>query len=89
MLTCKQASHLASKAMDGKLTWREWLGLRLHIALCRLCRRYVSDIKRLRTVMRLAGKSDQTLLPESVKLSRQSRERIQKVLHKALPPSEQ
>lgn len=88
MLTCKQASQLASKAMDGKLTWREWLGFRMHIALCSLCRRYVSDVNALRKVMRTAGKSGQTLLPESVKLSEQSRERIKQAFQKALPPSE-
>ncbi|WP_305907699.1 sigma factor-like helix-turn-helix DNA-binding protein [Methylomarinum sp. Ch1-1] len=30
MLTCKEASRLASKSMDAKLTWRERLGLWAH-----------------------------------------------------------
>ncbi|MCL7419741.1 MAG: hypothetical protein M8364_02395 [Methylobacter sp.] len=80
MLTCKEASYLASKAMDGKLTRRERFGLWLHIAMCRLCRRYVRDIKKLRWVIRTAGNSGQVLSPESVKLSEQSRERIQRIL---------
>ena len=88
MLTCKEASHLASKAMDNKLTWRERLGLGLHIAMCSLCRRYVRDMKKLRTMLRKLGKSGGVLLPESVKLSEQSRQRIKHALNKALGSSE-
>jgi predicted anti-sigma-YlaC factor YlaD len=68
MLTCKEASHLISKKLDVKLTWHENLGLWLHISLCSLCRRYLRDVKKLRSVIRAAGKSDQ-VLPESIKLS--------------------
>lgn len=80
MLTCKEASHLASKAMDAKLTWRERLGLSLHIAMCDLCRRYVRDMKKLRAMMIKIGKSGEAMLPPSVKLSEQSRERIRQRL---------
>jgi predicted anti-sigma-YlaC factor YlaD len=68
MLTCKEASYLISKKLDVKLTWHENLGLWLHISLCSLCRRYLRDVKKLRSVIRAAGKSDQ-VLPESIKLS--------------------
>ncbi|MGR9117502.1 MAG: anti-sigma factor family protein [Gammaproteobacteria bacterium] len=88
MLTCKEASHLASKAMDAKLTWRERVGLWLHIALCDLCRRYIRDIKKLHALTKKAGRAGEALLPESVKLSEQSRERIKRVLKKALDTSE-
>lgn len=81
MLTCKEASHLISKKLDVKLTWHENLGLWLHISLCGLCRRYLRDVKKLRSVIRAAGKSDQ-LLPESFKLSEQARTRIKKALRK-------
>lgn len=88
MLTCKEVSLLASKAMDVKLTWRERLGLAMHIAICDLCRRYIRDMKKLRVIMRKAGKSGGALLPESVKLSEQSRLRIKQVMGKALNSSE-
>ena len=84
MLTCKEASYLASKKLDEKLTWRESLGFRLHIMVCGLCRRYAMEIKKMHSVMKKAGKSSLSILPESVKLSKQSRERIKQALDKAL-----
>jgi predicted anti-sigma-YlaC factor YlaD len=89
MLTCQEASFLISKKLDGKLAWREHLGLYLHISLCSLCRRYLEDVKRLRSIMRAAGKYDQVLLPESVRLSAQSRERIKQALRNVLQKMEQ
>lgn len=88
MLTCKEASYLASKAMDEKLTWRERLGLGLHIAMCSICRRYVRNVKKLRAMMRQAAASGQLLLPENVRLSEMSRERIKQLINKALHPTE-
>lgn len=80
MLSCKEASHLASKDMDVKLSWRERMGLMLHLSMCRLCRRYLSDLKQMRLLMTRLGKQEDALLPESVKLSEQSRERIKQAL---------
>lgn len=86
MLTCKEASLLASKAMDVKLTWRERLSLTVHIAMCDLCRRHARDMKKLRKIMRKAGASG-ALLSESIKLSERSRQRIKKAMDKALNSS--
>lgn len=83
MLTCKEASHLASKAMEAKLSWRERLGLSLHLAMCAVCRRYVRDMKKLRRKCREIGQCNQALLPDSIKLSAQSKERIRKALRRA------
>lgn len=84
MLTCKEASTLASKKLDSNLTWRERTGLWLHIAMCSLCRRYAKDVKKLHVLMRKTSKTGQAIIPESVKLSEQSRERIKQALSKAL-----
>lgn len=88
MLTCKEVSYLASKKLDQKLTFRERLGLTLHTAMCSICRRYVGDIKALHQLMLKAGKKGQALLPDSAKLSAQSRERIKQALEKALHASD-
>ena len=88
MITCKEASYLASKKLDGKLTRRERLGFWLHIAMCSLCRRYASDVKKVRAAMLKAGKSGHAMLPDSVKLSEQSRERMKQAINKALHRTE-
>ena len=82
MLTCKEAIFLASKKMDGTLTWRERIALLLHVGLCDMCRRYLRDLKRLRALMRRSSAKGQTLLPANVKLSEQARERIKQALYK-------
>jgi len=84
MLTCKEVSYLASKKLDEKLTFKERIGFWLHIGMCRLCRHYAMDIEKLHGLMQKASKSSLALLPESVKLSEQSRERIKHVIDKAL-----
>lgn len=80
MLSCKDASYLASKALDGSLTWRERLGLEMHLAMCSLCRRYVRNIKRLRVFLRRTTKQDSGVLPEHIQLSENARKRILDVL---------
>jgi hypothetical protein len=83
VLTCKEASFLASKKMDSPLTWRERFGLRLHISLCSICRAYLADLKRLRLMLRRAGVAGQTPLLANVQLPEQARARIQQALHEA------
>lgn len=78
MLTCKEASHLASKSLDAPLSWRERAGLRLHLMFCRLCRRYVRDLRFLRLAFQRAGHGD--VRPATLRLSEPARRRIQKVL---------
>jgi hypothetical protein len=84
MLTCKEASYLASKKLDKNLSWRESLSFKLHIMMCGLCRRYASEIKKIHSILQKAGKTGLSALPESIKLSEESRERISKALDKAL-----
>ncbi|HVY65045.1 MAG TPA: zf-HC2 domain-containing protein [Gammaproteobacteria bacterium] len=58
MLTCRDATRLASEALDRRLTLRERVGLNVHLALCGLCRRYAAQIDFVRrAVARLAARS--------------------------------
>ena len=45
MLNCKEVSQLASEALDRKLTLKERIGLRFHLMRCKLCTRYVQQLK--------------------------------------------
>ncbi len=42
--TCKEASRLQSQALDRKLSLMQRIGLRLHLLLCKWCRRYGKQI---------------------------------------------
>jgi hypothetical protein len=88
MLTCKEASLLASKQMDVKLTLRERIAFRLHLVMCDLCGRYMKDLKKLRLFLQKAGATDALALLETYKLSEQDRMRIQQALHSECHPEE-
>lgn len=88
MLTCKEASLLASKQMDVKLTWRERIALRLHLGMCDLCGRYMKDLKKLRLFLQKAGVTDALALLDTYKLSEQDRARIQHALQAECRPDE-
>jgi hypothetical protein len=52
MLTCKDASHLISEREDRSLTWRERLGLRLHVWICANCRRFGAQMAMMRQALK-------------------------------------
>jgi uncharacterized protein with von Willebrand factor type A (vWA) domain len=76
--TCKQATRLQSEAMDRRLSFSEKLGLRLHLLLCKWCRRYGEQLKFLRSAARECQEHESRQEPE--RLSPEARERIRKSL---------
>ena len=46
--SCREATRLQSEAMDGPLRLRLRIGLRVHLFLCKWCRRYGEQIRFLR-----------------------------------------
>lgn len=65
---CRQAVRLQSAALDGQLSPAQKVGLRIHLCLCKWCRRYGKQIEFLRTASRHespadAGLPDHTLSP--------------------------
>ena len=71
MLSCKQASQLLSQSLDRRLSWRERMGLRLHLMVCDVCRRFGRQIAIMRRAIRLmvrrAEEDTQVRIPVDVK----------------------
>ena len=67
--------------MDGKLSFSQRLGLRIHLYLCKWCRRYGSQIEFLRTASQHEPKPDESLPARP--LSPEARERIRQRLVEA------
>jgi len=88
MLTCKEASLLASKKLDKKLTFRERMSFTLHTAMCHLCRHYAKEISELHKLIQQADRPEDVVLTENEQLSKQSRERIKQAIDKALHSTE-
>ncbi|HHJ39477.1 MAG: hypothetical protein AXA67_09185 [Methylothermaceae bacteria B42] len=73
MLSCKEATELVSKSMDTQLPWRERLALRLHLALCGMCRKYRMQLRMMQKVIQKSSAED--WLPP-VHLSEEAKQRI-------------
>src|SRR5881392_2980361 len=77
--SCKEAVRLQSEALDRRLPLARRIGLRLHLLLCKWCRRYGEQIAFLRTVAHESGEKDSCAPPQT--LSSAARERIKQRLH--------
>jgi predicted anti-sigma-YlaC factor YlaD len=55
MLRCRDVTGRISDYIDGNLTWRESVAVRLHLAMCRFCRRYLRQIRSTVAVLRTLG----------------------------------
>ena len=48
-ISCKEASYLHEKKMDGKLNATEAFGLWVHLLYCRFCRQFVKQVELLKS----------------------------------------
>ncbi|MFZ5548343.1 MAG: zf-HC2 domain-containing protein [Pseudomonadota bacterium] len=51
MLNCRQATQLVLQGEDRALRWPERLRLRLHLAVCEACPRFVGQVQLMRRAM--------------------------------------
>ena len=57
MLSCREVSHLiAGRPLEETGWWRR-LSLRLHLAMCRHCRRYAGQMQAITQAIRTLGRS--------------------------------
>jgi len=77
--SCKEATRLQSAALDSKLPLRQRFGLRVHLVLCKWCRRYGKQITFLRNAAH--GHPDEMAQTVPKTLSAEARERIKRRLH--------
>ena len=80
MLSCKEVTHLASQTLDAPLSRRQRWAMRLHLAYCVLCRRFVRNLRFLNQALKRARDAHPECFSARGKLSRQARERIRRVL---------
>lgn len=76
---CKDMIDVASRSIDGKLTFRENLVLRLHLIPCKPCVRFIEQSKFLKQMMHDMDLEDATS-PYKGTLSEETRERLKSLL---------
>jgi hypothetical protein len=52
MLSCKEASVLLSQSQEQPLGWRQRMGLRVHLMLCRGCSNFRLQLDIIRNTIR-------------------------------------
>jgi len=75
---CRQAGRLQSEALDHKLPVLQHIGLRIHLLLCKWCRRYGKQIRFLHDAAH--EHLDELVGPAGQKLTDAARERTKQRL---------
>lgn len=80
---CKEVAELSSNSLDESLPLKKRLGLKLHIMMCKFCRRNNEQLYLIRELIGKKLKSNDTSESEAGShLSEESRQRISSLLKK-------
>ena len=52
MLSCKQTSQIISQSLDRPLTMREHFALKLHLLICKYCKRFSQQVQTLHVAVK-------------------------------------
>jgi len=53
MPTCREATELASRAMDERLPFADRVAMRMHLAICANCARFNRQLQNMRRLFRI------------------------------------
>lgn len=74
MLNCKQASELVSQSLDQQLSWSNKWQLKLHLLMCRYCKRFYTQMLAMRQSFK--AMHEQVESDSDIKLSTAAKEKI-------------
>ncbi len=76
---CKEMVKIITASMDAKLSWKEWLLMKIHLLSCDPC---VNFLKQIKFISNVLGHSDEKLgqHDHSVTLSDDARTRMKQAL---------
>jgi predicted anti-sigma-YlaC factor YlaD len=52
MLSCKELTELATDYLEKDFPWRERLRVQVHLSMCRHCRRYLDQMRKVIALLR-------------------------------------
>lgn len=82
---CREMVKIITASMDSKLSWRDWLTMKLHLLACDPCVNFLKQLKFIRTAL---GQSDENLAAaQQITLTPAARDRIKDALDSANPAS--
>ena len=75
MKSCKEVTELVSQSIDQRLSWLEWMQLRMHLLTCTACSRFKRQAEFLHAAAREYARRGM-LAAQQWALSQAARERI-------------
>ena len=77
MMSCKEASQLVSESLDHKLPLHKLVGLKMHLTMCSMCRRFARQLRILRQAVGIFAEMEADLdRPSEIELSPEAKARI-------------
>lgn len=64
MLSCKDVAQQASDYIDQQHSWQQRLAFRLHLFMCRNCRRYIGQLRSTISSLKLLKRRSKPVLTE-------------------------
>ena len=61
MMNCKEITRLVAESADRDLPFYQRMRVRMHLAMCFLCRRFTKQLELIRKISRVAGGTDSLL----------------------------
>ncbi len=74
MLTCKEATQLISKSLDRPLTRRERFAVRVHLLMCKYCKRFSQQLFVMRNALSRMTKAIE--MNDDIRLPAETKTRI-------------
>ncbi|HSU24593.1 MAG TPA: zf-HC2 domain-containing protein [Pyrinomonadaceae bacterium] len=76
---CREIVKIVTASMDGRLSWREWVLMKVHLFSCDSCVNFLKQVTFIRTALR---HSEEKLDRENsdIRLSDESRRRLKEKL---------
>ena len=79
VFSCKQTSQMISLSLDEQLPLSKRMGIRFHLMMCVLCRRYRKQLLAIRALLRMEQEDAGTAA-----LSTEARQRLEKKIKEAV-----
>lgn len=71
IVTCKETSLLASRAMDERLPFADRMAMRIHLIICRNCARFNQQLQEMHRLFRVEAGADEDVAPGLTPAARQ------------------
>lgn len=74
MLSCKQASQLISQSLEQPLAMRERFALKLHLLICKYCRRFRQQLQAIGVALKLTARAIES--DDTIKMPPEAKQRL-------------